>query len=746
MLTGPAPRARSVACAPAKALAAFTLLALAAGCQSYMVENPREPLVQPAPVEARDATEAAGALIPADETPLEQRQLVDRTIAIPRLTDPMGAADTGGAIRPPRPSVSRLDAVVPPLALPEFIDVVFGQMLGVPFVTGEGVAERTDLIQLRSSGEMSASTFLELVSSALEQYGVRVVPGDGLYRLVEDSALLAEIPRFIQSRARPETPAELRPIVQFVELNALAPGEMISILRQAFPSQSSTLQFQPNVRLNTITLVGLPEDIDAALSIILQMDELTFAGTDVIRLVPTYWDATAFADQLSDILTAEGWQTSLELTSPRTIFLLPVEFSNDVFVFARSQRALSRVRFWAAELDQPARTGDTPQLFVYDVQNTTAAALAEVANAALLAAGGRTILRGPNEPAQTGPAPPSGSNAGSGEALVVDEATNRLIFAGTASEYERLLPLMRQLDRAPREVLIEATIAEVTLTDATRFGVEFFADSLGGDDFDVTLGNEGLGLGSGGVDIGFFSGNVTAALNAFIDNDLVNVLSTPRVIARSGSSANIQVGRDIPIITSQRAADTQDGTGQTDILQSVSYRSTGVILNIDPLVYSDNRVDLTVSQEVSTSLDTQSAGIASPTISNRSISTQLTLDDGQTAVLGGLISTDYTTGETGAPILKDLPVVGSLFSASSATTTRTELLVLITAYVIRDGEDQANIVRALGGRMQEYLDASLFEEGTRPDATPRLDDPGRDAAADPGMLIEGADNDPRDER
>jgi general secretion pathway protein D len=158
--------------------------------------------------------------------------------------------------------------------------------------------------------------------------------------------------------------------------------------------------------------------------------------------------------------------------------------------------------------------------------------------------------------------------------------------------------------------------------------------------------------------------------------------------ARSGGAAQIQVGSDVPIITSQRAASTQDGIGNTDILQSVDYRSTGVLLSIEPIVFGDNRVDLSITQEVSTAIPTSTSDIASPTISNRSITTQLSLEDGATAILGGLIQENTTRDETGTPLLKDIPFVGNLFRNTTLSNTRTELVVLITAYVVRDGEEK----------------------------------------------------------
>jgi len=199
--------------------------------------------------------------------------------------------------------------------------------------------------------------------------------------------------------------------------------------------------------------------------------------------------------------------------------------------------------------------------------------------------------------------------------------------------------------------LIEVQIAEVTLTDEASFGVEFFIDDLGNNSVTGTLQTSGgLALGSSGLNIGVLSGNVDAAINAFANNRRVKILSTPILTARSGSQGSIQVGQDVPVITSQRAANNQNGTGLTDVLQSIEYR-----------------------------------------------------EDGQTAVLGGLIQESLTTDETGVPFLKDIPGLGQVFSTDSESRDTTELVLLITAYVLRGQSDRKQFVNRLSGRVDNAM-------------------------------------------
>lgn len=635
---------------------------------------------------------------------------------VPFAGSPLAGTNPTASATPPKIRPRKVDAYVAPLPLPQFIDAVYGGMLKTPYVTGKNIAKRTDVVQLRSSGSMKSADFQILVANALEEYGVRVIPENNAYKIVEDKALRAQMPKFIKSRARVSTPQQLRPVLQFVELTAIDAGTVTAILQQAFGRNNQKIKFQPYPRQNYITLAGLPEDVDAALEIIREMDELSYAGAQVRRYTPRYWNAEELSSALNDALITEGWQVSDNKLQIRTIALMPVKYSNDLFVFAKSAQAHKRVSHWLKELDRPVAGGDVEQFYIYQVRNVDATILAETANSVLSskASGGssrsgasssRTIGAG-RQNAERGTTGIDEQGGGDTGFFTVDSVGNRIIFTGTASEYDRLVLLLEQLDTPAPEVLIELKIAEVSLTDESSFGVEFFVDDLGGESVQLTGQTAGLGLGGSGFNIGLLSGNIDAAINAFASNRRVKVLSTPSLMARSGGIAEIQVGQDVPVITSQRAANNQSGSANTDILQSIEYRKTGVLLSVEPIVFSDNRIDLTLSQEVSSTLATSNSSISSPTISNRSISTQLSLEDGQTAVLGGLIQENFIKDDKGVPILKDIPFIGQAFSVDGLSSERTELVILITAYVMRGQEDRSRFVR----HMTKRVDAMMFDD------------------------------------
>jgi general secretion pathway protein D len=270
-----------------------------------------------------------------------------------------------------------------------------------------------------------------------------------------------------------------------------------------------------------------------------------------------------------------------------------------------------------------------------------------------------------------------------------------------------LRALLVQLDTPPRQVLVEITIAEVTLSDETRFGIEWFLQAAfqGGDLTIDTRG--GLSREPGGLGAtftrAFSTGTVTAALNAIAQNTNLNILSTPRLVARSGSEAQILIGSDVPIITSQRAAESESD-GDTDILQTVQYRQTGVILNMRPVVYGADRVDIELYQEVSSQQPNRTSEIDSPIILNRSVTTQLSLREGMTAVIGGLIQDSYTREQRGIPLLKDIPILGQAFRVDSTTGGKTELLILVTPYILRNDQNVAQAASTYSRAMNRLLD------------------------------------------
>ncbi|GJL96476.1 MAG: type II secretion system protein [Hyphobacterium sp.] len=573
----------------------------------------------------------------------------------------------------PRLEGQSINVTLPAQTVASFVNTVLGDVLELPYGLGPGVAERTDVVTLRSVRDMDPETFFQLFEAAISEYGLALTYRDGLIQVVEREELLAETPQFVRSRARTSAPASLRPVAQFVQLEAIDAAEMEAILRISFPDRQR-LGIQTRRDIGALTLSGLSDDVDTALAIIHQMDDLRFSGAEAMTLSPRNWQAQALASAIRDILQVEGYLITIGANSPRPITLLPVEHTNQILIFADSAASMRHVVDTARRLDAAAQASEARTPHVYQVRSRDAQTLADIASGVL---GERS---GPLE--DGAPAPPPGS-------LTVDEMGNRIIFNGTLSEFRPLEQLLRTLDTAAPEVLIEVTIAEVTLSEDERFGLEFLLNTFGGN-LEVRT-RDGLGLESGGLSAVLRSGDIDLNAAARASRSHINILSTPRIVTRSGSSASVQVGTDVPIITSQRAATTQQ-TGSTDILQTIQFRSTGVLLSVEPRVFSDDRIDLVINQEVSAAQSNPNQAIASPIISNRSLTSELTLQDGQTAVLGGLMERRLNRGSTGVPGLERLPLLGTLFSTESFDSDQTVLLVLVTPYILRNRADRQRMV------------------------------------------------------
>jgi general secretion pathway protein D len=614
---------------------------------------------------------------------------------------------------PPPPSVTRLpatpeqiaalvsdetvDANLSPQSIPQFAATVFGGVLKVPFTLAPNVATRNEVIAGGSGGPISKRALFSLTQQALKQYGVEVYIEGGFVTVgtTPQGGTGVEI-----NRSRNASPTAGR-VVQFFTVQTIEVNALQSLLQDLYPNLAGA-RITPDPLTNSLIISGSGREVAQVVRALREIDQPRFAGAEVLRIEPSFWATDALATSLEQVLTTEGYVVSRQALAGRALVILSFPAANQILIFGRDPEVLARARYWAETLDQPAALGDKASTFVYQVKNTDAASLGQLAmGQAPTTAQARPPVGVPGTPAvqiagggrdsQQGASPQQNAAGQGGQFMsgrvLTDPMGNRIIFTGTATEFAQLRALLTVLDTPAPQVVIEVMIAEVTLTDNTSLGVQLFGTDVRGDGV-LSGGTEGIEIGGGGLLMSFIGPEFRARLNAQASNNRVNILQRPQLVARSGGTARFQVGTDVPIITSQRATNTQVG-GDSDILQSVQYRQTGVILDLQPVVYGD-RVDITISQEISEVGKSTNAAIASPPILNRSLTTQIAITDGWTGVLGGLISNNYSKVNDGIPFLKDIPLVGSAFQNNSVTGARTELLILITPHVLRGDEDMAD--------------------------------------------------------
>jgi general secretion pathway protein D len=283
--------------------------------------------------------------------------------------------------------------------------------------------------------------------------------------------------------------------------------------------------------------------------------------------------------------------------------------------------------------------------------------------------------------------------------IIANHKNNAILYFATAEEASTIEGMMHKIDIVPLQVRIDATIAEVTLNDNLKYGTQFFFKN-GGITGELSETARATTTAPTGDLPGFVLSKGTSAVRATISAlqsvTNVRVLSSPQLLVLDNQMARLQVGDNVPYLT-QSAQSTITNTA--DIINSVSYQETGVILQVVPQVNSGGLVTLDISQEVSDVATTKTSGIDSPTFSERKVRSHVVVQDGQTIGLAGLISDNTSRGNDGIPYLKDIPILGSLFSTQDNTRQRTELLILITPHVLQDQRD----ARSLTQDMREKL-------------------------------------------
>lgn len=297
-------------------------------------------------------------------------------------------------------------------------------------------------------------------------------------------------------------------------------------------------------------------------------------------------------------------------------------------------------------------------------------------------------------PTGGGPLAPTEGAAQSGVRIVADARNNALVVYATPAEYATINAALEKLDIVPLQVMIEATIAEVTLNDTLKYGVEWFFKS-GNNSFSFSRLATGVVTSAfPGFSYLFAGDDARVAINLLAQVTDVKVISSPQLMVLDNESARLQVGDQVPILS--RTSQIDNG----NVISEIQYRDTGVILDIIPRVNAGGLVVLDIVQEVSDVAATTTSDIDSPTIQERQIASTVAINSGETVALGGLIRDTNDNSENGLPVLKDIPVLGNLFKTTSDSVRRTELIVLLTPRVIRDRQDARTATDDLRKRLR----------------------------------------------
>jgi general secretion pathway protein D len=633
----------------------------------------------------------------------------------------------------------------------EVANEILGNALGLTYVIDPRVQ---GTITLRSARPLKRSVALGVLEDVLAMNGAALVRDGDIYKIVPLAEAVTSPP--ILRQGAPPIPMERGFGLYVFPLHFASAAALLETLQPLSPP-GGVLRVDAERNLFILAATSSQAEDFGALLALFDVDWMRDKSFGLFPL------ANARAENVSAEL-AKIFGRPGKKAEAGVIEFLPIGRLNAILVITPQESYLDQVRVWVERLDRGIES-DRRQLYVYFVQNGRAKELAEVVGKALSAEVTRTSeaepQRRPSEsmapepgtaPGEPPPAPTEDGQVGgtapsggydtaeplrqalpkSGEELagpeigiggaepsqpqaifriVADTRNNALLIYATAAEYELVKAALEKLDIVPLQVLIEATIAEVTLNDTLKYGLEWFFD-VG--NHTITFNTTNVRTSNPrpssliftqvpGLSWLFATNDVRVVLNALTAITDVNVISSPTLLVLDNEPARLQVGDQVPIaIRSAQSISDVDAP----IVNEIEYRDTGVILDIIPRVNSSGLVVLDIVQEVSDVGATSSAagttvteGIT-PTISQRRIASTVAVNSGETIALGGLIRDTDTETVQGVPLLSDIPILGNLFKTTTNIKRRTELLVLLTPRVVRNSMDARSITDELRRRLR----------------------------------------------
>ena len=562
------------------------------------------------------------------------------------------------------------------LPLREFVQLVFGEQLGVNYILADDLPTVAP-VTLNISEPVSSRRLYRLTDQLLAERKLGISEREGIFYIYQMEGNDAQTAAIGIGRNYADVPDTVRQVLQVIPLRY---GINVSIERTMRSLSSATLTFDQ--QQNAIFARGSRTEILRVVDLISLLDVPSTRGRYIGLQELVYITPDEYISKMTELLEAEGIQTGAR-SSGAALIMVPIPQIGAVAIFAGDEFVLDRAEYWAQQIDQPSR-GAELRYYIYHPRYARAQDLG--ASLAPLI-GGTSVRSGGDRSRDTQSAQGSGgdSNGGlisaqaDGIRMTVDERSNSVLFYTQGETYQSLLPIIRRLDVMPKQILLDATIAEVTMTDEFAQGFEFAFRSGR-----LTGGTQGsLGVSDmGGFRLSWTDGvsNLLARLSA--SSGLVNVLSNPTLVVRDGVAASINVGNDIPTVGSTTTNPNFESQTTT-----IVYRRTGVSLNVTPTVNAQGLVVMQIDQKISNTSSSGPSLQGSPSIFERTIQTEVIARSGQTVLLGGLISESGSENSSHVPWVARVPLLGNLFRGQSRQSEKTELVIFITPRIIDDLND-----------------------------------------------------------
>ena len=712
----------------------WVALALAlSGCAAIQELTTEKPVV---PV-GTEAKLRPGPMPPAKLATTASPSVVPTGPATVAATDPLRETartylGTGNFVnqKPPAPSAStgpeEFTLNFEDLDIRQIVQYILGDYLKEFFTIHPQTSGKATI---RTSKAVSKQDLLPILEGLLRDAGQVMLKEEGMYKIRPAALGIKGSVSPILGGVDKPLPTGYTPLV--VQLKYVGVTDMARIL---LPYQADPASVQQDAIRNLLTITGTQRELRHLLDII-ELFDVDFLAGYSIGLYPLSTDVKALGGDLDRIFGA-GAQSPLA----GIVKYIPIERLNALLVVTTQPRYLEEAKKWIERLDKGGGVAGGLRLNVYPVQHGKAEKLAQLlsevygnkqggSTAPALAPGQRpaqiTTPTAPGSP--VAPQTPLQSAlqslvsfAGGGVGvskdvrIIADNDNNALLILASPSDYETIQSALRQLDVPRRQVSVEVLVAEVTLNDELKFGIEWFVNARnnttgalrtaadGSTSVLPILPNVAAGIdprslisavpGLQLINLGP-GGDIRAVLQALGKDGRSKTISTPRVMVLDNEKASINVGSQISVDTGASSGVTTGGT----VVTTRQYISTGVILSVTPRINAGGRVTLDITQEVSSPIGTG----ANPNISTRKAQTVLTVSSGDTIPLAGLIQEFDATASSGLPLLSKIPLIGGLFGTQSLTKTRTELVILITPTVVTSSED----ARAVTDEIRKKLPA-----------------------------------------
>ncbi len=691
-----------------------------------------KPVVLPDPSPAKPAPPGPVVGSPvAPAVPASTPAPVPSLTASPFANSGSNAAQGPSLAQTPNPGISLM---FDNADIYDVLKVVLGDALKLDYVIDPSVQGR---ITLKSSGAVSLADIYSVLEVALATSNVAIVKQDKIYRVTKDTnAVREKLPTLGTGPASP--------VMQIIPVKFVQASQLANTIR-SFLGPQAIVTNDPTGRY--LIVADRASTVEKVTDMVATLDVDYLQQVQVKLLPVANTDATEIAKDLDALFKSSG-MFNWAGTDGTKVYFLPITRMNAVLVATANEKLMVAAEQWMKRLDAEPQNGLGSFVHIYSVANGNAGHLADILRqlfggaAAASSSASRSATVGGAPPSATAGAAPVGgaqpaaatttitrgnvpsiggangtaSGLGGAVSVIADEITNTLIIKASAQDYQQIKKVLDRIDTVARQVLIQVMVAEVTLNDTLQYGVEWWLnDTLraNGQTWPARIGLGGnvnpanapgivSGLG-GGLTYSVLNttGQIIGLLNLLGQDTNVNVLSTPHVMAGDGKLARIEVGDEVAVVT--QTSSTPNAIGSTSISNSVTYRPTGIILEVTPVISASGRVSLTVSQEVSSVQPVGSTvgGVTYPNFSKRKVSTEVVVEDGKPLLIAGLIRDSGNNSVTGLPGLKDIPLFGGLFGSTKKVREKTELIMSITSFVVSGRADSERVSAQFESALKE---------------------------------------------